>query len=232
MKARVVAIVPAAGVGKRFGEGTNKPFELLAGKPLMLWAIETLEALPEVAEIIPVVKEDQMEAAAELFERHSISKVKRIAPGGRERQDSVFHGLNLIEDRQSIVIVHDGARPLAEPQVVQYALSELKDCDGVVVAVPVKDTIKEVADGVVMKTLQRDILWAVQTPQIFFCEPLRRAYERAVADSFYSTDDSALVERYGGRVKVVMGSYTNIKITTPGDLLVAEQFLSMRAERA
>ena len=227
-----MAIVPAAGVGKRFGEGTNKPFELLAGKPLMLWAIETLEGLPEVAEIIPVVKEDHMERAVELFERHNISKVKRIAPGGRERRDSVFHGINLIEDGKSVVLIHDGARPLTEPHVVQYALRELKDCDGVVVGVPVKDTIKEVADGVVTTTLQRDKLWAVQTPQIFFYETLRRAYERAAVDLFYSTDDSALVERYGGIIKVVMGSYTNIKITTPGDMLVAEQFLSMRADRS
>ena len=232
MKERVIAIVPAAGVGKRFGAGTNKPFELLGGKPLMLWAIETLGGLPEIAEIIPVIKEDQMESAAELFERHNVRKVRKIAPGGRERQDSVFHGLNLVEDRKSVVLIHDAARPLIEPHIVQYALRELKDCAGVVVGVPVKDTIKEVTDGVVVKTLRRDLLWAVQTPQIFRYETLRHAYEQASGDSFYSTDDSALVEHYGGRVKMVTGSYTNIKITTSGDLMVAEQFLKMRAEKA
>lgn len=232
VKEGVIAIVPAAGAGKRFGDGTNKPFETLGGKPLMLWAVETLGSLPEVAEIIPVIKEDHMESAAELFERCNVRKVKRIAPGGRERQDSVFHGLNLVEGNESIVLVHDGARPLIEPHIVKYALGELKDCDGVVVGVPVKDTIKEVSDGLVVKTLRRDLLWAVQTPQIFRYETIRHAYEKAFADSFSSTDDSALVERYGGKVKVVMGSYTNIKITTPGDLLIAEQFLRMRAEKA
>lgn len=228
----MVAIVPAAGVGKRFGAGTNKPFEMLGGKPLMLWAVETLGALPEIAEIIPVVKEDHMEAAAELFARYDVGKVKRIAPGGKERQDSVFHGLNLVEDKRSVVLVHDGARPLIEPHVIQYALRELKDCEGVVVGVPVKDTIKEVTDGVVARTLRRDVLWAVQTPQVFRYETILHAYEQASADSFYSTDDSALIERYGGKVKMVTGSYTNIKITTPGDLLVAEQFLRMRADKA
>lgn len=232
MKEKVVAIVPAAGVGRRFGDGTNKPFETLGDKPLMLWAVETLGSLSEIKEIIPVVKEDHMESAAELFELYSVQKIKRIAPGGRERQDSVFHGLNLVEDKKSVVLVHDGVRPLIEPHIVRYALRELKDCDGVVVGVPVKDTIKEVTDGVVKKTLRRDVLWAVQTPQIFRYETIRDAYERAVADSFSSTDESALVERYGGKVKVVMGSYTNIKITTPGDLLIAEQFLKMRVSNA
>lgn len=232
MKANVIAVVPAAGVGKRFGNGTNKPFETLGGKPLMLWAIESLGSLPEVSEIIPVIKEDHMESAAELFERYGIQKVKRIAPGGGERQESVFHGLSLIEDGNSIVLVHDGVRPLIEPHIVRFALRELKDCDGVVVGVPVKDTIKEVMDGMVSRTLSRDFLWAVQTPQIFRYEAIRQAHEKASADSFSSTDDSALVERYGGKVKMIMGSYTNIKVTTPGDLLMAEQFLRMSAEKA
>jgi 2-C-methyl-D-erythritol 4-phosphate cytidylyltransferase len=232
VKEGIIAIVPSAGVGKRFGDGTNKPFELLGGKPLMLWAIETLGSLPEITEIIPVVKEDNMESAAELFELYNVRKVKRIAPGGRERQDSVYHGINLVEDKRSVVLVHDGARPLIEPHVVRYALKELKDCDGVVVGVPVKDTIKEVRDGIIRKTLQRDVLWAVQTPQIFRYGTILQAYERAAGDSFSSTDDSSLVEQYGGKVKMVMGSYTNIKITTPGDLLIAEQFLRMRMDKA
>ncbi len=232
VKENVVAIVPCAGVGKRFGADTNKPFEMLGGKPLMLWAIQTLGGLGEITEIIPVVKEDSMESAAELFESYNVQKVKRIAPGGRERQDSVYHGLNLVEDKRAVVLVHDGVRPLIEPHVVRYALKELKDCDGVVVGVPVKDTIKDVRDGVVRKTLQRDVLWAVQTPQIFRYGTILQAYEKAAVDGFSATDDSSLVEQFGGKVKMVTGSYTNIKITTPGDLLIAEQFLIMRAEKA
>jgi 2-C-methyl-D-erythritol 4-phosphate cytidylyltransferase len=230
MKDRIIAVVPSAGIGKRFGEKARKTFVTLGGKPLLLWALETLSAAPEVREIIPVIKEEDMEYALDLFEQYCIPKIKRIAPGGQERQDSVYHGINLIEDKNCIVMVHDGVRPLIEPAVITAAARQLKNCDGVVAAVPVKDTIKEAAEGEVIQTLARDRLWAVQTPQIFHCETIRNAYSRAMKESFYSTDDSALVEKYGGRIKVVMGSYTNIKVTTPEDLQVAELFLSMREQ--
>ncbi len=228
MKDTITAIVPAAGVGKRFGEGTNKPITNLCDKPLILWTLQTLDGLSEIREIIPVVKEEDMEYAVELFERHSMPKIKRIAPGGKERQDSVSHGLNLVADKKCIVLIHDGVRPLIEPAVITAAVKQLKECDGVVVGVPVKDTIKEVAEGDVKQTLKRDALWAIQTPQVFRYETIYRAYEEARKESFYSTDDSALVERYGGKIRVVMGSYTNIKITTPEDLMIAELFLKLR----
>jgi 2-C-methyl-D-erythritol 4-phosphate cytidylyltransferase len=230
MKDRIVAVVPSAGIGKRFGGGTNKTFVTLGGRPLLLWALETLNAAPEVREIIPVIKEADMEYAIDLLERHSIPKVKRIAPGGEERQDSVYHGLNLIDDNKCIVLVHDGVRPLIDPAVIGAAARQLKDCDGVVVGVPVKDTIKEASGGEVKQTLARDRLWAVQTPQLFPCKTIREAYSRAMKESFYSTDDSALVEKYGGRVRIVMGSYANIKVTTPEDLMIAELFLRMRSQ--
>lgn len=232
MKGPVVAIVPAAGTGTRFGKGTNKPFAMIGNKPLILWAVETFQCLPEITEIIPVVKETDLKACSQLFEKHKITKIRRIAPGGRERQDSVFHGLNLIKDKKSVVLVHDGVRPLIEPSVVSDALQHLSACDGVVIGVPLKDTIKEVRDGIVRNTPERDLLWAVQTPQIFHFQPLFDAYEKAMRSSFYTTDDSALVERNGGKIKMVCGSYTNIKVTTPEDLLIAEVFLKMREEPA
>jgi 2-C-methyl-D-erythritol 4-phosphate cytidylyltransferase len=225
---RVVAIIPAAGTGKRFGDRTNKPLELLNGKPLIIWALETLEAMPEIKEIIPVLKESDMEYGADLFEEYRISKIRRIAPGGKERQDSVFHGVKLIDDKKCIVLVHDGARPLIETDIIREALKQMKDCDGVVVAVPVKDTIKEVSGGIIKKTLKRNSLWSVQTPQIFPFKTLYNAYEKAMQDSFYSTDDSALVEKYGGKIKIAEGSYSNIKITTPEDMKAAEIILSLR----
>jgi len=224
----VTVILPAAGLGKRFGKDANKPFMKLGGKPLLIWALEVLDALPEIGEIIPVLKDGDMEAGAELLESYGIKKTRRIAPGGKERQDSVFHGLKLIDDRKCIVLVHDGVRPLIEPPVVSQAILQLKDCDGVVVGVPVKDTIKEVSGGEVKRTLNRDTLWAVQTPQVFRYETLYSAYEKAAKESFYATDDSSLVERYGGKIRMVTGSYTNVKITTPEDLKVAEMFLAMR----
>ncbi|MBI5100566.1 MAG: 2-C-methyl-D-erythritol 4-phosphate cytidylyltransferase [Nitrospirae bacterium] len=231
MGKNVVAIVPAAGMGRRFGEGTNKTLEILAGRPMMVWALEALESIAEVTEIIPVIKDGDMALTADLVEEYHISKVRRIAPGGKERQNSVFHGLRLVDDRESIVIVHDGARPLIEPAVISGAIRQMEGCDGVVVGVPVKDTVKEARDGFVGKTLDRGALWSVQTPQIFYYDVLFRAYERAMKEGFYSTDDSALVERYGGTIKIVQGSYTNIKVTTPEDLNIAELFLKMREGR-
>lgn len=228
MKVQVVAIVPAAGIGERFGMGTNKPFADLGNKPLIIWAVETLQSMPEITEIIPVVKEQDIKPCKRLFEEYALTKIKRIAPGGRERQDSVFHGLSLIHDKDSVVLVHDGVRPLIESSVIQNALQQLNGCDGIVIGVPLKDTVKEVRDGIVRNTPRRDLLWAVQTPQIFYYRALYDAYEKAMADSFYTTDDSALVERNGGRIKVVQGSYTNIKVTTPEDLLIAEIFLKMK----
>lgn len=228
MNDKITAVIPAAGLGKRFGDGANKQFLMLRGKPLLIWAVKALEALPEMYEIIPVLKDADMESGIRMFEDYGIKKVRRIAPGGKERQDSVFHGLKIATDKKGVVIVHDAARPLIETSLVAGAIAQLKDCEGVVVGVPVKDTIKEVEGGEVKHTLIRDKLWSVQTPQIFRYETIYGAYERAVKESFYSTDDSALVEKYGGRIKMVMGSYENIKITTPEDLKMAELFIDMR----
>lgn len=231
MKPDGVAVVPAAGTGKRLGPGTNKPYEKIFGKPLIIWTLEILEASPMIREIIPVIKESDMEYAVELFHQYRLSKVRRIAPGGKERQHSVLHGLRLVDDKEDIIIIHDGVRPFIEERMICEALGLLKDCDGVVVGVPVKDTVKEVQDGQVVGTMNRERVWAVQTPQIFRCGTILSAYEKASEESFSSTDDSALVERYGGRIKVVNGSYANIKITTPEDLIIAESFFKLRVQR-
>ena len=228
MDKKIVAIVPAAGIGRRFGKSTNKTLEMIGDRPMLIWALEVLESVEKITEIIPVIKDADMACISGLIEEYHISKVRRIASGGMERQDSVFHGLNLVEDQESIVLVHDGARPLIEPSVIVNGIKQLADCDGVVVGVPVKDTVKEAENGLVKRTLDRDMLWSVQTPQIFHYRILYTAYERAMKESFYATDDSALVERYGGKIRVVQGSYTNIKITTPEDLYVAELFMKIR----
>ncbi len=227
-RGRVVAIVPAAGLGKRFGEEKNKPFHPLMEKPLIIWTLQTLQNVDEIAEIIPVLKEDDLIVCGDLVEKYNITKVKRIVPGGQERQDSVYNALKVVDDKTSVVLIHDGVRPLVEADLIRKSLSELEDCDGVVVGVPVKDTIKEVEsqdDLIVKNTLNRNILWAIQTPQVFFFEKIRDAYGKATADKYYATDDAALIERYGGKIKIIMGSYRNIKITTPEDIDIAEAFL-------
>ncbi len=230
MKTGVVAIVPAAGLGRRFGEDRNKPFETLGNRPVLVWALETFERMPEISEIIPVLKERDIDKGRELFRKFGLSKVRRIAPGGKERQDSIYNGLHFISDTTAVVLVHDGVRPFVEPETVKRALRALDGCDGVVVGVQPKDTIKEVDGDRVARTLRRDALIAVQTPQIFRYGVLLSAYDRAMRESYAATDDAALVEWNGGHVRVVRGEYTNIKVTTPEDIMIAEALLQMRRE--
>lgn len=230
MKDNVIAIVPAAGLGRRLGPGTNKPFHMLLDRPLIVWTIAVLEACKEINEIIPVLKESDMEEGVKLFEGYNLSKVKRIAPGGRERQDSVYSGLKLLGSKTDIVLIHDGVRPIIDKDIVTETINNIEGYDGVIAAVPVKDTIKEIEDGVVKRTVNRDTLWAIQTPQVFMHDSIIKAYDAAMAEGFYSTDDSALVERIGGRVKIVTGSYDNVKITTPEDVYIAELLMKKRLD--
>jgi 2-C-methyl-D-erythritol 4-phosphate cytidylyltransferase len=230
-KTQVIAIVPAAGLGKRFGSGTNKAFRTLRGKPLVIWSLQTLEAVSDIVEIIPVLKVEEMEQGRMLFEEYGLKKIKRIAAGGRERQDSVYNGLKLIEDKNCLVLIHDGVRPLIEKKLIEDAINESSassaedGIDGVILGVPLKDTIKEAVDGMITGTLKRASLWAVQTPQVFPYDKILAAYDRAMKEEFYSTDDSALVEHLGGKIKIVAGSYSNIKVTTPEDMDIAEALL-------
>jgi 2-C-methyl-D-erythritol 4-phosphate cytidylyltransferase len=223
---RVIAVVPAAGLGTRLGPGLNKSFLPLLDRPLLAWTLEALQAAEEIAEIIPVLKGSEMEQAGEMVERYGLTKVKRIARGGAERQDSVLSGLELIKGPCSTVLIHDGARPLLEQALIRATIAALEGYDGAVAALPARETIKE-ADGagLIRRTLQRQALWSAQTPQVFPFRGIMEAHEEAAREGFRSTDDSALVERRGGRVRVVMGSQRNIKITTPEDLEVAEMLL-------
>jgi 2-C-methyl-D-erythritol 4-phosphate cytidylyltransferase len=234
---KVVALVPAAGIGKRFGADKKKPFFVIAGKPIIIWSLELLQSISEIDEIIPVVKEDDIMTAAELIEEYVISKVKQIMPGGKERQDSVYNGLQAVLDSGSVVLIHDGGRPFADADMIIEAIHGVDGWDGVVTGVPVKDTIKEAGpcsqdsgadETIVRRTLERDVLYAIQTPQVFPYRVIREAHEKARGERFYGTDDASLVERCGGRIKIVAGSYCNIKITTPEDIFIAEALLKIR----
>jgi 2-C-methyl-D-erythritol 4-phosphate cytidylyltransferase len=199
------------------------------GRPLLLWVLDALEACPEVDDIIPVVKAEDREEVEAIMKDTGFGKVLPPAPGGEERQDSVRNGLWQVRYSSGLVLIHDGVRPFLTPRLITRTVEGLRGFDGAIAAVPPKDTIKEAdAHGVVVKTLTRDELWSVQTPQVFPYETLMKAYESASAEGFRSTDDSALVERAGGRVNIVMGFYENIKITTPEDLQIAEAFAKRR----
>jgi 2-C-methyl-D-erythritol 4-phosphate cytidylyltransferase len=229
---KAVAVVPAAGVGKRFATRGNKPLVELLGKPLLVWTLEALERHPDIIEIVPVIKVEDRKAAEAVIEHAGLTKVSVIAEGGPERQNSVLNGLRSISGNAALVLVHDAARPLITEDITSRVIEGIEGFDGAIAAVPPKDTIKEEsANGNVARTLDRSRLWSVQTPQGFYRDILLKAHEHAARENYYATDDAALVERMKGRINIVMGSYENIKVTTPEDLDVAGLILKRRNEK-
>ncbi len=227
----VTVLVPAAGSGSRMGGRIKKQFLLLNGMPVLAHTLRRFEEMPEVREIIPIVPEAEMEECLErCVDSQGLKKVRRVVPGGRERQDSVRNGLMAMEPPGGWVMVHDGVRPFVTREMVSELILALDECDGAVLAVPAKDTLKEVGpDRLVRRTLDRRLFWHIQTPQAFPYRVIAEAFRKAYADGFYGTDEASLVERYGGSVRVVAGSYANIKITTPEDMILAKAILASQS---
>jgi 2-C-methyl-D-erythritol 4-phosphate cytidylyltransferase len=185
-----------------------------------------IESVPEVDEIILVVNAEEIERAREeIVGTYGLKKVTDIVEGGEWRQGSVFKALRALSSGVEMVLVHDGARPLATPALFTRAIKALRDCEGVITAVAVVDTVKEVEGGWVVRTPDRRRLWAIQTPQCFRSPALLDAHERANQEGVWATDDAALLERYGYRVRVVEGELTNLKITYPRDIILAEALI-------
>jgi 2-C-methyl-D-erythritol 4-phosphate cytidylyltransferase len=227
---KVTVLIPAAGMGKRMGKAVAKQFLPLGDKPMLAHTLLVFQRASEIDEIIPILSEEDMETCLrDIIEQYHITKVKTLVVGGKERQDSVANGLQKLEKDTSVVMVHDGVRPFVTNEMIRETVELAKKGECVVVGVPIKDTIKEV-DGkmIVRNTLERSRLWAIQTPQAFPVKILKRAYEQSYTSNTCGTDDATLVERAGGKVRVIMGSYDNIKITTPEDLIVAEEILKGR----
>lgn len=227
------AIIVAGGSGKRMGTAIKKQFIKLKDKEILAYTIEAFNKVDEIDEIIVVTgKEDIEKVRKEIIERYQFKKVKRVVAGGKERQDSVYNGLIAVSAETSYVMIHDGARPFISEVIIKKALQETKDYKATIVAMPVKDTIKLVdkEQGVVEETPDREKLWMVQTPQTFEKELLLNAYKQAEERQLQVTDDSMIVEAYGHKVHVVLGEYTNIKITTPEDLVIGESILENRKE--
>lgn len=226
----VTALIPAAGMGKRMGQSVAKQFLPLGDRPMLAHTLLAFQRAPMIDEIIPILSREDMEhCLRDVIERFHITKVKTLVVGGRERQDSVFNGLEKIGDGSGIVLVHDGVRPFVTQEMIAEVSEIAAGGTSVAVGVPLKDTVKEVRpDGVVKATLDRSRLWAIQTPQAFPVKLLRQAYAEAYRKKYVGTDDATLVERAGRKVRVIMGSYENIKITTPEDLILAEEILKRR----
>ena len=220
----VGAIVVAAGESRRMA-GVDKIFALLEDRPLISHSIEVFQGLDLVTDVVLVLSPGSIDRGRRLIEAEGWSKVRDVCAGGDRRQDSVRNGLERLPECQWVV-VHDGARPFIDEGLVARGLEEARPTGASVAGVPVKDTIKSASpDGVVKRTLQRDELWAVQTPQIFRRQLLEDAHRRISEDV---TDDAAMVEALGVKTKIFMGSYQNIKITTPEDLVLAEAIARSR----
>lgn len=225
-----IALIPAAGMGKRMGASINKQYLLLNGLPIVARTISIFERSPFIDSIYLVTPADEIPYCREhVVEACGFRKVAAIVAGGKERQHSVLNGLNAIReiaDDDDVVLIHDGVRPLVTEAVLSESIAVARISDGALVAVPAKDTIKFVENGIVVGTPPRETLWQAQTPQSFRFGIIHAAHLSAEADGFIGTDDASLIERSGGKISIVSGDYRNIKITTPEDLVLAQAFLA------
>jgi 2-C-methyl-D-erythritol 4-phosphate cytidylyltransferase len=229
----VAAIVVAAGQGKRFGGEIPKQLLHLQNRPVLVHSLQRLEHAQAIRQIVLVVaKEWLSHIGREIVGHFHFEKIRRIVPGGRERQDSVFAGLLALTAKTAqdteppaIVVVHDAVRPLFSLDVLESVIKGCETFDACIPGLPLRDTVKRIEGDHVVETVPRESLRLAQTPQAFRYEFLRHAFEMAHQENFYTTDEAALVEHYGGRVGWIDGEETNLKITTPRDLQIAELFL-------
>ena len=221
---QTAAIILAGGTGERFGKEGGKQLVEIAGKPILTWSAEAFDAVGDVGLIVIVCPEERMrEYLSRAIDPFPFVTPVVMAPAGSIRQESAFSGLEYVGDDYEYVVLHDGARPLISPDLILHTINTVKgnfDADGAVVAHPAVDTLKVVENGVIMGTPDRSVFWNAQTPQVFRTGIYRRAHASALSDGFVGTDDSALIERLGGRVLVVEGKRDNIKLTVPEDYVL------------
>lgn len=227
MAEKISAIVLAAGSGSRMNSKIKKQYMLLKGKPVLWYSLFQFEK-SDVDEIILVTSEEDVEfCKKEIVDKYHFSKITEIVSGGKERYNSVYNGLSKVTGE--IVLIHDGARPLINQDIINNCIEETRKSGACVAGVPVKDTIKIIGqDKIVENTPDRNTLWITQTPQAFQSNLVRNAYNKLINGKISNiTDDAMVVEQFTDhKVRFVWGSYTNIKITTPEDIDMAELFLS------
>jgi len=237
---KTITIIAAGGQGKRI-EGVHpegihsegklpKQFLMLKDKPILAHTVGKFERCELIDEIILVVPEDYLGyCSTAIVDKYGFKKVRKLVCGGKERQDSVYSGLKACPNDTSIVVIHDGVRPLISPDKISESVKICEKRRAVVLAVPVKDTVKRVEQNHIVITLDRNKLWFTQTPQTFEYKVILDAHKKAEEDNFMGTDDSALVERLGYEVTILEGDYKNIKITTAEDLMIAGKILECQA---
>jgi len=227
----VTALIPAAGSGSRMAQEIKKQYLRIGQRPILFYTLKQIELCREIDEIILSVPEDELTFVAdEIVDRYGIQKIRKIVAGGKERQDSVRAAFEAIDQVPELVMVHDGVRPFISQEIMIRAIRETRKRGATIVGIPITATVKQVINGKVGATLNRNELWEIQTPQTFRYDWFRRAIEKAQADHFYGTDDASLLEHAHFPVYAVLGSPYNIKITHPEDLEMAELFLEKFTE--
>lgn len=225
------AVIVAAGKGRRMGTEISKQFLPLCGKEILAHTVEKFEKAACIRDIILVTGGDALQDVRQMAQEYGWKKIISVTEGGRERQDSVFLGLQQVPQDTEIVLIHDGVRPFVTEEILERSIAAAKETGGCVAGVPAKDTIKVCdAEGFAIATPDRSTLRQIQTPQTFRRKEILAAYEKAKADGFLGTDDASVLEHSGFPVQVIMGSYSNIKITTKEDLLIGAAFLKEETE--
>jgi 2-C-methyl-D-erythritol 4-phosphate cytidylyltransferase/2-C-methyl-D-erythritol 2,4-cyclodiphosphate synthase len=227
---KTVAIIPAGGAGKRLKAHVAKQFLLLDTLPVLVHTLKVFQESAQIDDIILALPADDLVSVRqELIEKYGLTKVTRVVAGGNERQDSVRNCLMVIEGKCDLVVIHDAVRPFVTEELIKQVVDSARDEGAASAGVKTKDTIKETKDdNMVRATVPRQNLWLTQTPQAFDYELLKKAYQTAYTDNFYGTDDASLVERMGKEVKMIEGSYENIKITTNEDMLMADALINKK----
>lgn len=223
----VTAIIVAAGQGRRMAGDRRKQYLSLAGIPILTRTLMVFDRCEAVHQIILVVPQDDFEyCRGSILGPAGLSREIGLVPGGRRRQDSVFNGLNAIDENCSIVIIHDGVRPFVDNEQVIACIDGARESGACILGMPAHETLKQVdQSGYIIQTRKRDDIWLAQTPQAFRYDAILKAHERAQAEGFSATDDALLMERAGAAVKIIKGSRANIKITVKEDLEMAHWLL-------
>lgn len=225
----ISAVLVAAGASTRMNKGVSKQLLPLNGKMVLSYTISSFLNCDIIDEIVVVCPVNETEYFQSVFSVESSIPLK-FTEGGSSRQQSVFNGVLQTDVKSDIIAVHDGARPLISSMLIENAVSDCIKFSAVTPAVPVKDTIKEVSEGTVESTPDRSKLWAVQTPQVFEKKLYMSAYESSVKSGLDFTDDCQLMEHFGIKVHITQGDYSNIKITTPEDIIIAEALLKQKGD--
>jgi len=225
----ISAIIVSAGRGIRMGTEVAKQYLPLGGRPILYHTLAVFDKLSFIDRIFVVVRDDERSyCRKKVIDPFNFKKNIEILSGGTDRQDSVYNGLLAAELEDSLVIIHDGVRPFVPPELIGVCVSIARDTGACVPGIPAGDTLKKVdKTGKIEQTIPRNSVWQVQTPQVFRYSLIREAHEKARQEGFRATDDSQLVERVGGSVKIVNGSRYNMKITDPEDLIIADAILKI-----